>query len=520
MLPRSQLRCSSIILSAVAEPARMSMDKTQQAFERIWKDDLTFPSDAAALLFGLLVFSVVIFALDKQLLSDPDTYWHIATGNWILVERGWPRHDIFSYSVFGKTWVDSEWLAQIVFSVIHHVAGWRGLVLLCGTVISLTFVILYRLLIAELRPTVALGVSAISLMFASNHFLARPHVLTLPIIVIWAAFLARASEENRRPSFWLLPLMVLWANLHGGFTLGLLLTAGFGLEAIVTARSAERWHVAIQWLSFWIAALIAGCFTPYGYSPLSETIHLFDLGEVLGNIGEMRPMNPYTEFKQEVILLWLLAMALLFGVKIGIVRILMIVGFLHLALQHIRGLAIFALILPVIIAYPLRQQCAFLQPTTDPFPLFDMGRVRSRVTCIALVAVLVGATLLGAVYTTLRRDEAPSNDITPAAALDRSIQSHLSGPVFNDYDFGGYLIFRGIPTFIDGRTLLFGKEFALEYAQAVALGGDGKLDELADAYKISWTLLRPKSAAALHFDRSPGWRRIYEDDLSVVHVRR
>jgi hypothetical protein len=93
-------------------------------------------------------------------------------------------------------------------------------------------------------------------------------------------------------------------------------------------------------------------------------------------------------------------------------------------------------------------------------------------------------------------------------------------PVLNDFDFGGYLIFRGIPTFIDGRTLPFGKEFALKYTDAVTPGGGSALDHLADTYKVAWTLLRPHSEAAFHFDQSPNWRRIYADDVAVIHLRR
>jgi hypothetical protein len=231
-------------------------------------------------------------------------------------------------------------------------------------------------------------------------------------------------------------------------------------------------------------------------------------------------MNAYTEFNQEVILLSLVAMALLFGVKIGLVRVLMIVGLLHLALQHVRGLAILALVLPLMVAHPLRQQFAFLRPSADPFPLFDLRKFRPVVTAIAIVATFVVVGLLGTVYAIVRRDEAPSTDITPAAALDYALKANVSGPVLNDYDFGGYLIFRGIPTFIDGRTLLFGKEFVLKYGEADALGGGDKLEQLADTYKVTWTLLRPQSPAVLHFDHSPGWRRIYADAVAVIHVRR
>jgi hypothetical protein len=100
------------------------------------------------------------------------------------------------------------------------------------------------------------------------------------------------------------------------------------------------------------------------------------------------------------------------------------------------------------------------------------------------------------------------------------LKSNATGPVLNDYDFGGYLIFRGIPTFIDGRTLPFGKQFALKYFDADALGGGSKLEQLADEYKIAWTLLRAQSPAAFHFDHSPHWRKVYADEVAVVHVRR
>jgi hypothetical protein len=499
------------------------------------KDDLVVPTDALGLLLGLLIFFDAIFRANRFFLSDPDTYWHIATGRWILVERAFPRHDIFSHTAAGQPWVNMEWLAQIMLAWTYNWLGWGGLILLCGLLIALTFVLLYALLARELHATVALGATATSLMFASIFLVARPHLLTFPIIVVWTACLARASEESRRPSLWLLPLIVLWANLHGGFTLGLFLAAGFGLEATVAAPSAERRRVAIKWLSFWVGALLAGCVTPYGYHYLLQTFHVLDLGDILRHIGELRPMNPYADYTQEVILLCLMGMGLLFGVKIGLVRVLMIFVLLHLALQHVRGLAIFALVLPLMIAHPLRQQFPFLRPSTDPLPLFDVRRVRPLVTAIALIATFVLTGLLGTAYMILRPLDAPPGFLTPAAALNYALQAKVTGPVFNDYDFGGYLIFRGIPTFIDGRTLPLGKDFVFNYFEAtrevtrlqtsiqleqMLLGrADDKLDQLVDAYKVSWTLLRPRSAAALHFDRSPRWRRIYADRVAVVHVR-
>jgi hypothetical protein len=100
-----------------------TMDAIKSALEQIKKDRLAFPTDAAGLLFGLLVFSVAIFALPRAFLIDPDTYWHIATGKWMLTERAFPRHEIFSHTAAGQPWVNIEWLAQIILFSIYD---WFG----------------------------------------------------------------------------------------------------------------------------------------------------------------------------------------------------------------------------------------------------------------------------------------------------------------------------------------------------------------------------------------------------------
>src|SRR5262249_15952075 len=161
--------------------------------------------------------------------------------------------------------------------------------------------------------------------------------------------------------------------------------------------------------------------------------------------------------------------------KIGIVRVLMIVGLLHMSLQHVRGLQIFALVLPFLVAHPLQQQFTFLRPSVDSFPLFDRRIFRSLRTAIPLSLTLVSVGMHSAIS---RPADTPPSQNPPAAALDHAISANITGRVFNDYNFGGYLIFRGIPTFFDGRVFPFGKEFALEYFNAFNAEDSNKLDQL------------------------------------------
>jgi len=315
-----------------------------------------------------------------------------------------------------------------------------------------------------------------------------------------------------------LPVITLWANLHWAFTLGLLLAAGFGLDATVSAPASERWRVLKSWLVFCVCALAAGCVTPYGYRQILETYNVLNLGIVLEQNDEWRPMNAGSDPFHEAILLILLLLALTAGAKVRFTRSLLIVCILHFGLRHVRGLPMVALSWPFMLAGPLQAQFAFLRPIADPLPLFAARGSRFLRAALSILGAVVAMILIGSIYTVVGPTVAPAANMSPKAAVDYALDHGTTGPVFNDFDFGGYLIFRGIKTFMDGRTLPFGKEFSGDYFR---MGRNlSKLDGVADKYNITWTLLRPDSAFASYFDHSPAWRRLYADDTAVVHVRR
>ena len=85
------------------------------------------------------------------------------------------------------------------------------------------------------------------------------------------------------------------------------------------------------------------------------------------------------------------------------------------------------------------------------------------------------------------------------------------------YNFGGYLIFSGVEPFIDGRYL-YGDAFLKRYVEAMLLESD-QLPHLLTEYGVTWTLISPNWPAVVLLDHLPGWRRLYADDIAVVHVR-
>ena len=106
------------------------------------------------------------------------------------------------------------------------------------------------------------------------------------------------------------------------------------------------------------------------------------------------------------------------------------------------------------------------------------------------------------------------------AAIDFVRRANITGNVFNSYNFGGYLIFVGIPTFIDGRALLFGDDFVQRYFDTVNLVDINKSFEVLDEYRVQWVLLRPTQPLAKALDQDALWNNVYSDEYSVVFVRR
>src|ERR1041384_1202851 len=207
---------------------------------------------------------LLILALSARLLADPDIYWHVTAGRWIVEHGTLPHVDPFSATFARAPWIAKEWLSQLVLAAAYHVAGWNGIAVLTAAAVAAALGALTFALLEKLDPIAALGFVLAAFVLAAPHIVARPHALALPVMVFWTAGLVRALDARRAPSFWLLPLMALWANLHGGFTFGLLLVGACALEAAFFAESADRKAAAWRWVSFAALALLGACLTPYG----------------------------------------------------------------------------------------------------------------------------------------------------------------------------------------------------------------------------------------------------------------
>lgn len=469
------------------------------------------------LLLGLVMFVAVNNGTGLPLLGDPDSHWHITIGNWILAHGTVPVTDSFSFTFSGQPWIAKEWLSQVLLAVAYNAGGWGGVTALAAAVIGVTFGLLLRLLLRDLKPFPALLFTAAAVIMTAPHLLARPHILAFPLVLLWVAGLVRAVEERRAPPPLLLGVMLLWANMHGGFTLGLLLAGAFALDAVVGARdAAERRSLFIAWAKFGVAALLVACITPYGPESILVTQRILGFGAALRYISEWRPPDFQNQLGQELVLLAALYLALSRGLRLPLVRLLIVLGLLHLYLQYSRNAELFATLVPLAIAPVLVRQ--FPAVGAAPQAAGRLAALARPAGSLALATGLALAGLLGGVLIGLDRVAPPSSN-APQAAIAFARDAGLNGRVLNHYGFGGYLISVGIPTFIDGRGELYGGDFIKRHVEALALTDGDTFEAQLEHWAIDWTLLRPNQAANRLLARLPGWRRAYADESAVIFVR-
>jgi len=476
-----------------------------------------------ALTVGLFFFGLVLISNSSRILGDPDTYWHIGAGRWMIEHLAVPTVDPFSSSITGTAWVAHEWLAEIIFAAIYQWFGWGGLLFLTALLVGASLAAFSYLIGRWLEPLHTMLIVALGFLTLAPHLLVRPHMVAMPLMITFVGGLVIARERKDRPSFWLLPVICIWANLHGAFSLGL----GFAVYFAVEALLHDGWRQGSQWLLFVGCAFGSVLLSPNGINGvLILGTYISDIQFMTSVIQEWQ--SPDFHFFQplEVWLLGFLFLSLSCGFRVPLMRLLILVGLVHLALKYARNGELVGFLAPLVVLSSIAPQFydamrrGYGNLSSQAPWLFALVRpddkqvtVSSRIVLIALALLILPLTR----FFMMDHDRKDGSS-SPMTAVAAARAAGVSGPVFNSYQFGGYLIFAGIPPFIDGRGELYGDKFVERYVKAEGLA-EG-LTDLLSQYQSGWALLRPDAVANLKFADLPDWRKLYADDFAVVYVHK
>ena len=305
---------------------------------------------------GVFVYALFLLA-GNRLLIDPDTLWQVVTvGQWILDHRAVPETDVYSFTMRGQPWISTQWLAQVLYAKAYGLFGWSGPVVLAAAASAATFALLAKFLSRHLSESAALVFVAAALALTVPHLLARPHVLALPVMVAWvggtdrgrgsarrAVVLAAAADGAVGQSAWRLRLRPgadradrARCGRERGCDVAQVAGAAMGG---VRGRGADRRLLHALWLE--LAAGVAE-------HPRARQRAAADHGMAAGGFRQHRSVRDLPAAG--------IGLALLRGIKLPPLRILLLLGLLHMALAQGRAAEILALLAPLVLAAPLRRQ--------------------------------------------------------------------------------------------------------------------------------------------------------------------
>lgn len=486
------------------------------------------PSIADIIFISL--FPCILLLAGQNLLNDGDTGWHIRAGEYIIDTLTVPKQDIFSYINPALPWTVSEWLSEVIMAGIHHAFGLTGVAVFFAGLITLTYYLLFRLLRHDTKYIlVSLSVTLLVISASTMHWLARPHVFSLLLILVWYRILDTYQRGGDHQLYLLPVLMLVWVNLHGAYIIGFVLLAVYiGMNFILDyLELGNRYYLGQgksgPLIKVGIVCLLTSLLNPNGADMLLYPFRLVDNTYLMDHVSEFLAPNFHdpSTLPFRVMVLSLLALVLATNRKPGIIASLLLILFLNLAFSSIRHVTLFAIIAAPIVARLAESLIDQHDNTITRWfkikdeGIFEIDRLAKGyfwpLACslgIVLFYALGGATI-------------PFDPKTkPVAAVEFLKQEHIQGKMFNDDEFGDYVIYAAWPeyrVFFDGRNDMYGVGRLEDYMRIINLQPDWR--SLLNKHGIDWVLYMTNSPLCGYLSEQAEWRLIYSDKVASIFVR-
>lgn len=506
----------------------------------------------------LIVLFLGLFALAVRNVTDPDLWWHLKTGQLIVETHSIPHTDPFSYTRAGHPWITHEWLSEIVIYEMWRIAEWVGLILTFAAILCAAFFILFL----RCRSNIYLaGMVTLCGAFATRPLWGpRPQVISLLLASLWLFILER-SERRPNLLWWTLPILLLWANLHAGFTLGLVFSAlfltgnwlenkfdffrafvaaHFPSSGIVSSRKPLLFSTGAgisnsarepnsggeQNLGLGFAGLILALdlltvpVNPNGTKLFFYPLETLRSAAMQSYIGEWASPNFHRPEYWPFLLLILatFAVAAWSPSSFRARDLLLLVVTFFASLRSIRLIPFF-----VLIATPLIAEAAEHWPISRPLSVFPTPHKtvgRWPTFFHAAIMIFMAAFVIFHVRRVMNGQPVIEMQTSPVRAVAFLKGHPPSGAMFNAYDWGGYLIWELFPptqVFVDGRADLYGDSFLHQFADTHHLKGNWR--ETLQRWNIQTVLIPSDSALASGLRESRDWRTVYDDGQAIIFSR-
>ena len=443
-----------------------------------------------AVLLALLYCLPILLA--TRPIVDPDIWWHLREGQGIVSHYAVPTTDPFSTYGLGKPWIAYSWLFEVLVYGLFRCFGLPGLVVYVAA-LSLVITAALHASLSRLQPhssLVAILTAAGILAMAPVLIHPRPWLLTILFFILEVGLIGAARQSGRRWTLLLLPMMfALWANINIQFVYGLFVLGLAAIEPLIEphkASDAQARQLRFRWMvGIFLLSSLATLLNPYG---LHVYVPVFD---------------------------WLMLTVTLAAV------------FLLGRRKDVRTFPALLLVVGVFLSFRAARDVWFvvvaaLAVLAEYWP----GQMRTRerlptswaLAAVGTVLVVAGSTSY--IRLSAGRLDAAIAETFPEAATAVVDDRHYPGPIYNHYDWGGYLVWR-LPQLLvsmDGRNPLHGDERILR--SVATWDGERGWDSDPELLSAGVVIGRTNSALVSLLRGDRRFDLVYEDPLAAVFVPR
>lgn len=453
--------------------------------------------------FFLLLGVAFILLLNKadRLIVDGDTFWALKVGEWIAKNKSIPSQDTFSWTAYGKPWVAHEWLFDYLIYQFHAGLGYYGIILFVFIGLFFITYYLWKLYAEENRNSVlTIIVFTIVIFMLQCGIAARPQVYGYMFFVYFFYVLYR-----RRNMLWTLPpVAVVWANMHGSVVLGIaMLVFQLTYDTVYTYIENKRLSISKGLLAVTFIVPLCSLINPYGinlwFASLQQITNEFNQ-----QIVEWKPPDfsePIWLFAYLVIIVMTVCVSfsskeILDKRKIYFLSIYLL-GTFYEAITGVRY-------------FPYLAICwGLFFLTLLPNNMFTEKSWNKKVALL-LTALIIVITI-NAGKPPLKLDDVIDKNVWPVEAV-----KYLgSGKIYNKYIWGGYLIYKDIPVFIDGRAdIYWHSDIFKDHSDISALKKDPI--DLLNKYGVEQVIIAVDSTLDIYLKRA-GCVEKYRDETAVIY---
>lgn len=497
-------------------------------------NSLTIPRLLIAILF------MAIFSMAVRLPADTDTWWHLRSGQYIVENRAVPTTDPFSHTMAGQPWIDHGWLAQIFWYGLYALGGWPGLSLGLAVLVTLTFGLIWQVTPGNLYlRAFSMVIGAIT---SAVIWVARPQMVSFFLAGAILFMLEKYKREQRRWVYAFPLIILLWANIHGGYAIAFMLLGVYVVGEAFNRLTRHHDDPVLTWRQIGLLLLLGGVgfalvvVNPHSWQMWLYPFRTVGIGALRDFIQEWRSPDFHLSMTWAFLGMLLLTLAALgrSGRRADWTDLAVLGLWVFWSLFAARNIGLYGLLtIPALARYAdaawgefLPGERKQLQRTqgikgTEGTPVVRRRPVSSaRLNWVLLSLVVVAALVKIGVALNPQEMIKAEQEGLPAKAVEFIQQNKPAGPLFNSYNWGGYLIFKlwpDYPVYIDGRTDLYDDVFIRRYLNTAA-GGDG-WQQVLDEDGINLALIESDSGLARLLKGDAAWDILYQDKMAIVLAR-